>query len=313
MAKVEFNLVCKPNPRQELFFKAEAPHIAYGGARGGGKSWAMQKKFTLLAMRYENLNLLLLRRTLGQVYRNHELPMATELAGHVAYNQTRHELTFPTGSRIVFGYCDAEFDVYQYQGQEYEVIGLEEATQFTPFQMQFLATCNRTTRKDISPRMYYTCNPGGVGHDHIKRLFIDRMFTKDESPDDYVFIPASVWDNDVLMQNDPKYIRNLKALPEHLRKAYLDGDWNVIEGQYFREFDRKRHVIEPFEIPMDWKRFRAMDWGYSDPTAVLWFAIAPDKHIYVYRELYQNHMLATDAVKRIKEMTGLEKISYTGV
>lgn len=305
------NLEGVPNPRQVEFFKATARHIAYGGARGGGKSWAMRRKFVLLALRYEGLKLLLLRRTLAQARENHERVLAAELAGYVDYKVSTHEFVFPNGSRIVIGYCDAEADVYQYQGQEYDVVGFEEATQFTPFQMQYLATSCRSTRKDFSPRLYYTCNPGGVGHDYIKRLFIDRMFEEYEDADDYVFIPASVYDNSVLMETNPEYLKALKSLPPHLKKAYLDGDWNVIEGQYFEEFSTRRHVIEPFDIPSHWKRFRAMDWGYNDPTACLWFAVSPDRHLYVYRELYQSKMLASDAAKKIKELSAFEKVSYT--
>lgn len=305
------NLEGVPSERQIEFFKSTARHTAYGGARGGGKSWAMRRKFVLLALRYDGLRLLLLRRTLAEARNNHELQLAAELSGYVDYKVSTHEFVFPNGSRIVIGYCDAETDVYQYQGQEYDVIGFEEATQFTPFQMQYLSTSNRTTRKDFSPRLYYTCNPGGVGHDYIKRLFIDRNFTEDEDPNDYVFIPAKVYDNKALMEANPEYIKVLKALPDHLRRAYLDGDWDVVDGQYFEEFSRQKHVVEPFEIPQHWKKFRAMDWGYNDPTAVLWLAISPDKHVYVYRELYKNKMLATEAARKIRELSAFENISYT--
>lgn len=310
MAKT-FELKGEPSERQIEFFKATAKHIAYGGARGGGKSWAARRKNVLLALNYPGLNLLFLRRTLKQLYENHERPLAAELNGFANYNSTRHEFTFPNGSHILMGYCENENDVYQYQGQEYDVITFEEATQFTPWQMQYLSTSCRSTRTDFKPRLYYTCNPGGPGHDYIKRLFIDRNFTEDEDPNDYVFIPAKVYDNKVLMETNPEYIKVLKVLPEHLRKAYLDGDWDVIEGQYFSEFNRNIHVVEPFEIPREWKKFRAMDWGYNDPTACLWFAVGPDRHIFVYRELYQNHMLATEAAKKIKAMTGFEQIQYT--
>lgn len=305
------NLEGVPNPRQIEFFKATARHIAYGGARGGGKSWAMRRKFVLLALRYDGLKILLLRRTFAELENNHILPLLSELNGCATYSRDRRIFTFPNGSIIKLGYCDADMDVFQYQGQEYEVIGFEEATQFTEAQMNFIATSNRTTRTDFSPRIYYTCNPGGVGHNYIKRLFIDRNFTEYEDPNDYVFIPAKVYDNAALMEADPAYVKNLMKLPDHLRRAYLDGDWDVVDGQYFEEFSRAKHVIEPFDIPHDWKKFRAMDWGYNDPTACLWFAVSPDRHLYVYRELYQNKMLATEAAKKIRELSAFEKISYT--
>ena len=157
------------------FFKARGRHIAYGGARGGGKSWAMRTKFILLAQRYAGLRLLLLRRTLPELRENHVVPLLQVLSGIAQYNATERVFTFSNTSRIKLGYCAAENDIYQYQGQEYDVIGLEEATHFTESQMIFLTTCNRTTRTDFIPRMYYTCNPGGVGHAWVKRLFIDRQ------------------------------------------------------------------------------------------------------------------------------------------
>ena len=192
-----------PNPKQEQFFLADARHIAYGGARGGGKSWAMRRKFVLLAFRYAGLRLLLLRRTLPELNENHVLPLQRELNGLVAYQATQRAFQFPNGSRIKLGYCDREADVFQYQGQEYDVIGLEEATHFTETQMQFLTTCNRSVRTDFSPRMYYTCNPGGVGHAWVKRLFIDRNYRNSEKAEDYVFIPARVTDNPVLLRSNP--------------------------------------------------------------------------------------------------------------
>ncbi len=300
-----------PNPKQEAFFLAEARHIAYGGARGGGKSWAMRRKFVLLAFRYAGLRLLLLRRTLPELFENHVLPLQKELYGAVDYQSSQRAFLFPNGSRIKLGYCDREADVFQYQGQEYDVIGLEEATHFTESQMQFLTTCNRSVRTDFSPRMYYTCNPGGVGHAWVKRLFIDRSYRNSEKPSDYVFIPAKVTDNPVLLESNPQYLETLENLPEHLKKAYLDGNWDVLEGQYFAEFERSRHVVKPTELPKEWKRFRAMDWGYNDPCCVLWFAVAPEGRLYVYRELYLRRTLSSEIAKRVKALSEGERIAYT--
>ena len=300
-----------PNPKQEQFFLADARHIAYGGARGGGKSWAMRRKFVLLAFRYAGLRLLLLRRTLPELNENHVLPLQRELNGLVAYQATQRAFQFPNGSRIKLGYCDREADVFQYQGQEYDVIGLEEATHFTETQMQFLTTCNRSVRTDFSPRMYYTCNPGGVGHAWVKRLFIDRNYRNSEKAEDYVFIPARVTDNPVLLRSNPQYLETLENLPEHLRKAYLDGNWDVLEGQFFQEFDRSLHVVDPTRLPMEWKRFRAMDWGYNDPCCVLWFAVAPEGRLYVYRELYLRKTLSSEIARRVKALSEGERIAYT--
>lgn len=300
-----------PSERQREFFLSRARHTAYGGARGGGKSWAMRRKFILLALRYPGLNLLLLRRTLPELRENHLIPMQRELYGFAVYNSAERVFRFPNGSRIKLGYCDTMQDVYQYQGQEYAVIGLEEATHFTEEQMRFLTTCNRTTRKDFSPRMYYTCNPGNVGHAWVKRLFIDRLYAESENPNDYLFIPARIYDNKVLLEADPNYIRQLEALPEELRRAHLDGDWDVHAGQYFREFSRDRHVIEPFEIPSWWRRFRSMDWGYNDPCCVLWHAVDGENRVYTYRELYVRETRAGEVAAMVLELSRGESISYT--
>lgn len=300
-----------PSPQQMKFFLATQRRIAYGGARGGGKSWAARRKAVMLALNYPGLNILFLRRTLNQLTENHVRPLLAELQGIAKYNVSQKLFTFANGSRLKMGYCDLDNDVYQYQGQEYDAIFLEEATQFTEFQASYLATCNRTTRADFTPRMYYTCNPGGVGHEWVRRLFIDKRYKEGEKPEDYVFIPARVTDNKVLMERDPSYLRNLQSLPEHLRRAYLDGDWDAVEGQYFDDYNRLIHVVEPFEIPEDWKRFRAMDWGYRDPCCVLWVAIAPNRQLFVYDEIYETKVLASDMALRIRARTVNAKIAYT--
>jgi phage terminase large subunit len=293
-------LAGKPNPKQADFFKATSRHVAYGGSRGGGKSWAMRRKFVLLALNYPNLKLLLLRRTLPELRENHVLPLLSELHGIAQYKDTEKAFIFPNGSRIKLGYCDTEKDIFQYQGQEYDVIGLEEATHFTEAMRDFLTTCNRSTRTDFSPRMYYTSNPGNVGHQWFKRLFIDRDYRGREKAEDFVFIQAKVYDNTVLMETNPEYVESLENLPEDMRKAHLEGDWDAFAGQYFTEFKRDIHVIEPFEIPKHWKRYTTMDYGL-DMLAFYWIAMDTEYNAYIYKEVYQNNLIISDAAKKIKE------------
>ena len=126
-----------------------------------------------------------------------------------------------------------------------------------------------------------------------------------------MFIPAKLTDNTVLMKNNPEYLQVLQNLPEHLRKAYLDGDWDAMEGQYFEEFNRSVHVCRPFQIPSWWKRFRAMDWGYRDPCCVLWFAVDPEGRVYVYDELYITRTIASQVAKMVKQKTAGYKCAYT--
>ncbi len=291
-----------PYPAQEAFFRAEEKRIAYGGARGGGKSFAMRKKLAMLALFYPGIQILLLRRTLPELRENHINPLRRELLGLAEYRESTKEFRFANHSRIKLGYLATDSDVLQYQGQAYEVIGMEEATQFTEEQYLALTECNRLSgmlEKDFTPRMYFTCNPGGVGHAWVKRLFIDRIYRAGEEKEDYRFIPARVWDNEFIMQKNPDYVRALKALPPLRRRAMLDGDWDVFEGQFFPEFSRERHVCKPFEIPEDWEVYAAFDYGL-DRTACLWLAYPPDKsHLYVFREFCASDLILSRAAEEI--------------
>lgn len=299
-----------PNDRQKEFFTSTARHIGYGGARGGGKSWAMRRKFVLLALNYPGLRLLLLRRTLPELRENHVLPLLSELHGFAKYKDDDKSFAFPNGSRIKLGYCDADKDVYQYQGQEYDVIGLEEATHFTEFMRDFFETSNRSTRTDFKPRMYYTSNPGGIGHAWFKRLFIDREYRGKETPEKYVFIPAKVYDNHALMESNPEYVETLESLPDDQREAFLHGNWDVFAGQYFRDWRRETHVIDPRALPSSWMRFCSIDWGFNDPCAVYWHAVY-DMRVYTYREVYITQTNASDVAKKIMELSAGENIEYT--
>jgi len=271
----------------------------------------MRRKFVLLALRYDGLKLLLLRRTLTELRENHTLTLLSELKDIAKYTDREHAFVFPNGSRLKLGYCDSETDVLQYQGQEYDVIGLEEATHFTEYQRDFLTTCNRSIRTDFKPRMYYTSNPGGAGHAWFKRLFIDKQYRNGENAQDYNFIPAKVYDNPILMQNNPEYLESLKSLPPDLRRAHLEGDWDVFSGQFFPEFRREKHVCRPFEIPDNWERFRSLDYGL-DMTACFWWAVDKDDNYYIYRELYQSGLTLSAATQAINTLSYPgEDIRYT--
>ncbi len=308
-------IVIEPNEKQRIFFESNAKYTAYGGARGGGKSWAMRMKLILLALNYEGIQILLLRRTLAELRENHLLPMMAVLKGIARYHSGEKEFRFPNGSRIKLGYCDSENDVLQFQGQAYEVIGLEEATHFTEFQFLALTESNRAAgnmKTRFSPRMYFTCNPGGVGHSWVKRRFIDRVFYGNEKSEDYLFIKSLVFDNRYIMKNNPEYVDTLMNLPEIRRKAMLYGDWDAFEGCFFPEFNPSRHVIYgEAKIPQNAVRFCALDYGL-DMTACLWCAVDTDGSVTVYRELYEKNLLLSEASERITAMTEAgEKIRYT--
>ena len=301
-------LTVTPNKKQMEFFRAKARFVGYGGARGGGKSWSVRNKARLMALRYGGIRILILRKTFPELRENHILPLRVALAGMAIYRDSEKAFTFPNGSRIVFGYCATESDVTQYQGQEYDVIFMDEATQFTEYQFNTLTACVRGANA-FPKRMYLTCNPGGVGHAWVKRLFIDREFRGSEQPEDYIFISAKVTDNPVLLRQDPGYVRMLQNLPHGLREAWLDGSWDVFAGQYFTEWDRKVHVCEPFTPPSWWRWYVTMDYGL-DMLAAYLIAVDERGRAYVTREVYRGRdegqgcqgLIISEAAQAVKQL-----------
>ena len=308
----------EPSEKQKLFLKANTKHIAFGGARGGGKSWSVRTKGKLLALRYPGIKILIVRRTYPELINNHINILRSELIGIARYNDKDKVLKFGNGSTINFQYCAKDGDLDRMQGTEYDVIFLDEATQLSEYQMKTITACLRGVN-DFPKRVYYTCNPGGQGHQYIKRIFIDKRYEDGEDPNDYSFIQSLVTDNKVLMESQPDYIKQLEALPPKLREAWLYGSWDVYEGQFFEEFadrpdhylDRQyTHVIEPFEIPDNWTIFRCFDWGYNHPFACEYFAMDTDGILYNILEFYGCTKTPNEGVKWIpsKVFTEIRKL-----
>ncbi len=296
-----------PNEKQRRMLEAKTKHVGFGGARGGGKSWAVRTKAKLLALRWPGIRILIVRRTYPELMNNHINILRTELLGIAAYNDRDKALRFPNGSSINFMYCAKDGDLDRLQGVEYDVIFLDEATQLSEYQMKTITACLRGVN-DFPKRIYYTCNPGGQGHGYIKRIFIDHRCEAGERPEDYSFIQSLVTDNRVLMERQPDYVKQLEALPEKLRRAWLEGDWNVFEGQFFEEFravpepvkcaeaglrpeeaaaqGRWTHVLPARPPAPGWKLYRSFDWGYSKPFSCAWWAVDFDGRLYRILELY---------------------------
>ena len=295
----------RAQPKQTLFLKDKHRHIAYGGARGGGKSWAVRTKSKLLAFRYPGIKILIVRKTYKEMQNNHIEQLTAELAGFAKYNRSDKMFRFPNGSTISFGYCANEGDLGQYQGAEYDVVFIDEAGQLQESWIRKINLCVRGTN-GFPKRTYYTLNPGGPGHAYFKRVFVDRNFNPDEDPDDYFFIQAKVEDNKALMDTQPDYLRELENLPPTLRAAWKDGRWDVYEGQFFEDFrdvpehykDRRwTHVIEPFDIPDGWTICRSYDFGYGKPFSCAWWAVDYDGTIYRIMELYGCTRTPNEGVK----------------
>ena len=283
-----------PSPKQRQFMMANTKHIGFGGARGGGKSWSVRTKAKLLGVRYPGIRMLIVRRTYPELVNNHIRLLRVELRDIARYNDKDKTFTFMNGSLLQFAYCAKDADLDRLQGVEFDIIFLDEATQLSEYQMKTITACLRGAN-DFPKRVYYTMNPGGQGHAYIKRIFIDRKYKTGEIPEEYTFIQSLVTDNKALMEKNPDYIKQLEALPPKLRKAWLEGRWDIFEGQVFEEFrddpehydDHKwTHVITPFAPPRGWTIIRSFDWGYNKPFSLAWYAVDYDGVIYRILELY---------------------------
>ena len=305
-------VVFAPNPGpQTEFLAASEQEVLYGGAAGGGKSYG------LLAdpMRYfhnPNFNGLILRRTNDElrelIWKSQELyPKAFPGA---KWGEKKSQWTLPSGAKLWLTYLEREDDVRRYQGLAFSYIAFDELTQHpTPFAWDYMRSRLRTTDPDLPIFMRATTNPGGAGHGWVKQMFIDpapanQAFVATDlssgEPLEYPeghkkagqplfsrrFIPASLNDNPYLMEGG-QYEANLLSLPENQRRQLLEGDWAVADGAAFPEFRQSVHVVEPFDIPDNWVRFRSADYGYSSWSAIHWYAIDPAfETLIVYRELY---------------------------
>ncbi len=298
----------KPNARQAEFFASRAKYTAYGGARGGGKSWALRRKLVGLCLNYAGIKCLLIRRTYAELRANHLNPFLKEYGEILQYSEAEKAILFQNGSRIFLGYCASERDVQRYQGQEYDIIAIDEATQLSEYQFSIFKASLRGVN-DFPKRIYLTCNPGGIGHSWVKRLFIDRRFHQNEDPLEYRFVSAMVYDNEVLLKSDPSYVEQLKALPQRLRDAWLYGKWDVFEGQFFSEFDESKHVIEADAIPKNTKRYLAFDYGL-DMLAVLLLAKDGEDNLYVERELCCQNLTLGEAAEKIADFASGLGVEY---
>jgi len=325
-----------PSDKQKLFMSDTHLHIAFGGARGGGKSFALREKAVILACTYAGIKIGIFRKTYPELYANHIKPFKKLLSigtkgNPIKYNEAKKVITFPNGSEITFEYCNTESDTGRLQGQEFDVIMLDEATLFSRNQLDEIRATLRGVNQ-FPKHYYYTCNPNGQSLGYIKRLFIDRNFEEGENPDDYTFIQSLLTDNKALMLSDPHYYERLNALPEKLRQAWLFGRWDVFEGMYFEEFRAKpdevmceadgisvedalkehrwTHVIEPFPIPRSWKFYRSYDWGYGKPFSVCWWAQSEDDTLYQVAEWYGCTRTPNEGVKLTnkEQADGIQKL-----
>lgn len=306
------------NPKQQEFFNSRTLYTAYGGAKGGGKTWAVRVKACGGALANPGIRILIMRKTYPELEENHIRPILSMLPKEIyAYNGSKHTLTFGNGSYIKFGHWQEGISENEYQGLEYDWIFLDEATQFTERAFRYLGGCLRGSTP-FPKRFYITCNPGGVGHRWVKRLFIDRNYDVTnpivqarEKPENYSFIFASVYDNKALLDSSPTYLQTLASMPKDLVDAYLNGNWDAIGGNYFPEFSEATHVVKPFKLPPHWKLYRSFDYGL-DMFACYWWAVDEDGRMWGIREFCEPKLIVQQASERMHENTlPTEKINGT--
>ena len=306
-----------------MFLSAKVRHVGYGGARGGGKSHIVRDKSKRLCLRYPGIRVLIVRRTMPELRANHINVLKGEIPTSIArYNQQERTFFWSNGSTVKFDYCDNDNDLMHFQGCEYDVIFLDEATNLLQEWIEKIVVCCRGVN-NFPKRIYYTFNPGGPSHGYFKRLFIDRNFQGSERPEDYVFIQALVTDNKYLMESQPEYKAFLENLPPKLRAAWLDGAWDIFEGQFFEELrfkpdaqkcieagitqeqalqqHRWTHVIEPFDLnageKRGWNIMRSYDFGYNKPFSLGYWAVDYDGVLYRILEIYGCTQTPDEGVK----------------
>lgn len=284
---VELTIRLQPKQKEAFIASVEVPVLFYGGSKGSGKSYLIRAKEIYNRLKYPNTKGLIVRKTYPELLSNHirkffeEYPITREW-----YNKSEKTIYYPNGSTTEFSYLKNTDDVYTYQGREYENISIDEITQHEEITFKILRSSLRTSNAELSkagfkPTMLLTGNPGGIGHQWVKRLFVDEEYKPEENPEDFDFIQAFVTDNRALLKADPAYVKRLEDLPDALRRAYLEGDWNIHAGQAFDELSRSKHIIEPYKLPNNTKYFAGYDHGFNHPFAFVLFGVVESGEVVV--------------------------------
>lgn len=294
-----------PTPKQQEFHDATEFDLLFGGAAGGGKSKAVTLHAIRECIRHPGIRVGAFRRTYGELKESLLAELAqAEFAVNLgaSWNGSDYELRFPNGSVIMYRYAETVKDATRRQGGQYQLLIFDERTLTPPDVVSFLESRLRSGRADIPVLgIRSTANPGGPGHGAVRDRYIDATnygakVVHDKRGRTVRFIPAKLSDNPHV---NPEYAKDLQALPEQQRAAFLDGNWDAFAGRMFSELSRERHVLQPMELPATWRRYNGIDWGYAKPWAVLWAALDEDGRLWVYREIYETHVGESEQARRI--------------
>lgn len=301
---VKRKVAFEPNSDKQIWFlQAAEDEVLFSGGRGSGKSLCLIAD-PLRYIESPNFRAVVIRRTMPELKEliGRAKEMYFQIVPTVQWKVKDNLFLFPSGATIEFGYLDSENDLEKYRGQEFTAILIDEISQI-PFQEWYykLKASLRSSDPTLRPYARSTSNPTGVGRDWVREYFkigekppnttIRETF---DTPMGKVtttkkWIHSTVFDNPDLLKANPQYVAQLMSTTPALRKAWLDGDWDAIEGAAFQEFDKSVHVCEPFPIPQEWAKVKGSDYGYKDGASCVWIAIDPVTDTrYVYRELYCN-------------------------
>lgn len=290
-------------------------YVFYGGSAGPGKSYFLRKypvKFLIETWHKTGLKGIragLFCEDYPALHDRHLSRLDYEFPDWLGkYRSQSHEFVLHDefgGGVISFRNLD---DPSKYLSSEFALIEVDELTKNKKETFDFLRLRKRWPGIERT-KFIGASNPGGIGHDWVKQLFIERNFTHEETEkEQFHFIKALPQDNKYLPET---YYNTLSSLPEKLRKAYRDGNWDVFEGQYFSEWDVSQHVIKPFEVPAYWKRFRAYDHGRDKPCACGWFTVDNDGRVYCYREFYKSGLNVDQIATEINRLSEGETYEYS--
>lgn len=288
-----------PTEVQRRYLECPADEILFGGSLGGGKSTASVLDAYIEAMKNPGIVIGLFRRTLPELT-NTLIREALETFPPESYQfrEAKRRMTMFNGSELRFNFIDTDKDLIQYQGQEFDMIIMDEAANFTEYQLIRIKERVRSSRKGIRTKIRYLTNPMGVGKGYLKRRFIDdkepyKIYVSPETKDQpkelqrtLCYIPARLTDNKYLYLNDPSYCNSLKELPDDIYKAMVDGDWDSKVGSFYPQFQSTLHTCLTYHPSVKDQLFLSMDWGTNKPFSVNWIALTQTNHAFVYREYY---------------------------